>query len=723
MRVRKKGEKREKREKRSGEKINWREMKLSSKLSAICAIVLLVCMVTSNIISVIRVSGKMNGAVDAYFNQLCDENTLKIRSVLEECETISETITFALTDMYNSQSAGSAGDAVYTSSVCGEPLTREQKDVENEILNAIWAALNGNDTLDGVGVLFELNVFSPSIGNYAPYCLKTDISNRSIENFPYETYREREYYTGAKDGEVSFMDAYIDTSGTLMYSLGYPIMYKGTFKGVVLLDIRSDLFSMLDETDETYPSMYIDLIRENHNIIYSTRTDTIGKNLRDLVSPSSYSQLADSMKSGARFSTTTKEDDGKYVRYAASGKVGGETWYVMTSLLKSEYSAAVNNIFFTILLLSAVTILITILLIYTVLKKMLKPLEQIKAAANSMANGDLQVEITNESKDEIGSVAASMGVMTRRTRRVIQDLSVILGQLADGNFQVEMTSKEIYVGDFRPLIVAIEGIVEKLNESLTNLRTASEQVNVGADQVASASQGLSQGATEQASTVQELFASMEEVSNETKRTAEKAGRANEIANIMGTEVVKSNGKMAEMSEAMRDITNKSGEIEKIIKTIDDIAFQTNILALNAAVEAARAGSAGKGFAVVADEVRNLAQKSAEAAKNTAHLIEGTIQSVANGGRITEETAKELKIVADNVSQVSQLVQEISVASNAQADSIAQVTSGIEQISSVVQANSATAEETAATSEELSGQANEMNGMIARFKLVDDGDRS
>lgn len=723
MRVRKKGEKREKREKRSGEKINWREMKLSSKLSAICAIVLLVCMVTSNIISVIRVSGKMNGAVDAYFNQLCDINTVKIRSVLEECETISETITFALTDMYNSQSAGSAGDAVYTSSVCGEPLTREQKDVENEILNAIWAALDGNDTLDGVGVLFDLYAFSPSIGNYAPYCLKTDISNRSIENFPYETYREREYYTGAKDGEVSFMDAYIDTSGTLMYSLGYPIMYKGTFKGVVLLDIRSDLFSMLDETDETYPSMYIDLIRENHNIIYSTRTDTIGKNLRDLVSPSSYSQLADSMKSGARFSTTTKEDDGKYVRYAASGKVGGETWYVMTSLLRSEYKAAVDNIFYTTMLLSAATILITILLIYTVLKKMLKPLEQIKAAANSMANGDLQVDITYESKDEIGSVAASMGVMTRRTRRVIQDLSVILGQLADGNFQVEMTSKEIYVGDFRPLIVAIEGIVEKLNESLTNLRTASEQVNVGADQVASASQGLSQGATEQASTVQELFASMEEVSNETKRTAEKAGRANEIANIMGTEVVKSNGKMAEMSEAMRDITNKSGEIEKIIKTIDDIAFQTNILALNAAVEAARAGSAGKGFAVVADEVRNLAQKSAEAAKNTAHLIEGTIQSVANGGRITEETAKELKIVADNVSQVSQLVQEISVASNAQADSIAQVTSGIEQISSVVQANSATAEETAATSEELSGQANEMNGMIARFKLVDDGDRS
>ena len=720
MRKKKRGEKREK---RSGGSIRWKEMKLSSKLSVICAIVLLVCMMTSNVISIARVSSKLDGAVDAQLNKLCDENTLKIKSVLADCASISEAITFELTDMYNRQSAGTAEEAAYTSSVCGEPLTREQRGAETVILNSIWAALNGNDTLEGVGVFFEPNAFSPSIRNYGPYGVKGDISTRRIENFTYDRYRDREYYTGAKGGEMAFMDAYIDTNGTLMYSVGYPIMYKGAFKGVVLLDIRSDLFSMLDETDETYPSMYIDLIRENHNIIYSTRTDTIAKNLRDLVTSASYNDLANNMKSGARFSVTTKEDDGKYVRYAASGKVGAETWYVMTSLLKSEYTAAADKIFFTTMLLSAATIIITILLIRVILGKMLKPLAEIETVANSMANGNLQVDITHESKDEIGSVAASMGVMTRRTRRVIQDLSEILGQLANGNFQVQMTSKEIYVGDFRPLIVAVEGIVDKLNESLINIRTASEQVNIGAEQVASASQGLSQGATEQASTAQELFATMEEISNETKRTAEKAGKANEIADIMGSEVVKSNGKMEEMSEAMRDITDKSGEIEKIIKTIDDIAFQTNILALNAAVEAARAGSAGKGFAVVADEVRNLAQKSAEAAKNTAHLIEGTIQSVANGGRITEETARELKVVADNVSQVAQLVQEISVASNAQADSIAQVTSGIEQISSVVQANSATAEETAATSEELSSQANDMNNMISHFKLHEDGYRS
>ena len=174
--------------------------------------------------------------------------------------------------------------------------------------------------------------------------------------------------------------------------------------------------------------------------------------------------------------------------------------------------------------------------------------------------------------------------------------------------------------------------------------------------------------------------------------------------------------MNEMSDAMQDITNKSNEIEKIIKTIDDIAFQTNILALNAAVEAARAGAAGKGFAVVADEVRNLAQKSAEAAQNTTTLIEGTIQSVANGGRITEETAAALHIVADNVGKVTGLIGQITEASNEQAERISQITNGIEQITAVIQTNSATAEESAAASEELSGQATMMNDLIATFQL-------
>ena len=701
---------------RKGDWVNKRlalsKMRLASKLSVICAAVLLVCMMTSNVISIAQVSNKMDTAVDTKFNKLCDENILKIESTLAECEKISDTIAYEMEYLYRKQDKNVGGEAAYTSSVCGQPLNQDQKNAETVILNSIWSALQSNDTLEGVGVFFEPYAFSPSVKTYGPYGVKKDISTRIIENFTYDRYRDREYYAGAKNGDISFMDAYIDTNGTLMYSIGYPILYHGQFKGVVLLDMESELFGMLHTTDEAYPSMYIDLIRENHNMIYSTHTDSITKNMKDLVKADSYTALAENMKTGKRFSLTTKETDGKYIRYAAPLKVGAETWYAMTSVLKKEYKAATNNIFYTTAALSIVTILITILLIRSVLKKMLHPLDEIEHAANAMANGNLQVEIMYESSDEIGGLADSMRTMMRHTRTVIQNLSDILEKLAEGNFLVEMKHKEMYQGDFHPLIVALEKIVQKLSSALLNIKIASSQVNRGAEQVASASQDLSQGATEQASTIEELSASMDEISNETKRTAEKAGEANKIAGVMGSEVVKSNDKMKEM----QDITEKSSEIEKIIKTIDDIAFQTNILALNAAVEAARAGTAGKGFAVVADEVRNLAQKSAEAAKNTTQLIEDTIQSVTNGGKITGETAAALQIVADNVSRVEALVQEIATASHEQADSIAQVTTGIEQISAVVQTNSATAEESAATSEELSSQASIMNTMVAHFKL-------
>lgn len=700
-----------------GKRLNFNEMHLASKLSTICAIVLLICMVTSNLLSTAQVSRKINAAVDSRFDKLCDENVLKIESILNDCDSISDTVIYQLEYLFSQQ--GKGGEAAYTSSVCGKPLTEDEMDAETVILNTIWSALSNNKSLDGVGVFLEPYAFSPSIKTYGPYGITKDISTKRIENFTYDRYKDREYYTGAKDGDIAFMDAYIDTNGTLMYSIGYPIMYNGQFKGVVLLDIKSDVFSMLNESDDKYPSMYLSLVKDNHNIIYSTHEDLIAKNMSELVKPASYTELSEHMKSGERFHITTKENGGTFIRYAAPVKVGAETWYVTTSLLKKEYKAAANSIFYTTIFLSIVTIIITILLIRSVLKKMLQPLEEIESAANAMANGNLQVDITYESKDEIGGLADSMRTMMLRTRTVIQNLSDILEKLAEGDFLVEMKNKEIYKGDFHPLITALQEIVGKLSSSLLNIKIASEQVNRGAEQVAAASQDLSQGATEQASTVEELSASMDEISNETKRTAEKAGKANDIANVMGNEVVKSNDKMREMSSAMQDITEKSSEIEKIIKTIDDIAFQTNILALNAAVEAARAGAAGKGFAVVADEVRNLAQKSAEAAKNTTQLIEGTIQSVANGGKITGETATALQIVADNVSQVEQLVQEIAIASNEQADSIAQVTTGIEQISAVVQTNSATAEESAATSEELSSQATIMNNMVSRFKLKRD----
>ena len=245
---------------------------------------------------------------------------------------------------------------------------------------------------------------------------------------------------------------------------------------------------------------------------------------------------------------------------------------------------------------------------------------------------------------------------------------------------------------------------------------------MGAEQVSSGAQTLSQGATEQASTIEELAATISEISQQINDTAQNAAQASDHMNTVGSEAEESKRRMQKMLGAIGDIKNSADEIGKIIKTIEDIAFQTNILALNAAVEAARAGSAGKGFAVVADEVRNLANKSQEASKSTSVLIENALQAVANGTSIADETAQSLVSVVEGVDGVRETIELISGASNEQAIAISQVTQGIDQVSSVVQTNSATAEESAAASEELSGQAQMLKELVSQFRLAENTDR-
>lgn len=361
-------------------------------------------------------------------------------------------------------------------------------------------------------------------------------------------------------------------------------------------------------------------------------------------------------------------------------------------------------------------LLITVVLSTYLTRGITKPLHELEKSAEKIVSGELSIDVKYKSKDELGSLANAFRNMTVILKDVISDASRLLSEMADGNFDVRTEAEKHYVGDFQGLLMSIRKLNRGLSSTLGQINQSADQVAAGSSQVANGAQALSQGATEQASAVEELAATITGISHQVKETAENATRARGQSTTAGDEAEKCNTQMKDMMAAMEEITRTSNEIGKIIKTIEDISFQTNILALNAAVEASRAGVAGKGFAVVADEVRNLAGKSSEASKNTAELIESSMKAVTRGTQIADSTAESLKKVVDEVRMASAEVVKIADAAEEQASNIEQVTLGVDQISTVVQSNSDTAVQSAATSEELSSQAEVLKGLVAQFTL-------
>lgn len=365
--------------------------------------------------------------------------------------------------------------------------------------------------------------------------------------------------------------------------------------------------------------------------------------------------------------------------------------------------------------LLALLIVLQVVIVLFVNRRLLRPMIRVKDNMQLMAQGDLSAEVGLEpDTSEVGMLVQAIYSTKIFLKSMVGDIRLSLNSMAQGKFDFTITKE--YIGEFDEIKTSLQTILTSLNDTLFKIDGVSHEVSTGSKQVSSSAQLLSQGATEQASAVQQLAATINEISAQVRKTAENAKSTDILSSEAGQKLKRGNDEMEQLLSAMSEIEQSSKQIGKIIKTVNDIAFQTNILALNAAVEAARAGAAGKGFAVVADEVRSLSGKSAAAAKETTALIERSVRAVANGTQIAASTAKTLQEVIDGEQRSSQMVRYITQASAEQAHSISQVTLGVEQISGVVQTNSATAEESAAASEQLSGQAQLLRGLVAQFQL-------
>ncbi len=610
----------------------------------------------------------------------------------------------------------------FRSRIIDRAVPASRYNLEVVMMDTMYATIQSNPHVTGIGYFFEPNKVIDGVTDFAPYMTFQSVKSRNIINYPYSYYKDKGYYTMAKETlKPTISSAYTldeDPSKTVI-TICDPIVDKNDFKGVITIELDLSSFDVLKHADSRFPSLFTSVMDDSGNFMFVSNEALKGKNLSAAVDKDGVQKIQEKMKEGKSFHMEITNASGVKRRvYLAPTAFGNTTWWSLMSIASSDYQAVTNKLITTATLIGVLGTVLLIVCTYFLVKKNLDPLKKIAGVGDKVADGNLNVEVKYDKQDEIGHLADSFKKVTFRIKEIISDLNEKLASVAGGDFRVDLSDETKYPGDYKPLLLALRDITTDLSNTMTEIKNSAEEVNGGAEQVSSSAQALSQGATEQASSIQELGATMNDISAKIKSTADQSVEANQLSMDAGHAVETSNQKMREMSTAMQEITDKSNEISKIIKTIDDIAFQTNILSLNAAIEAARAGEAGKGFAVVADEVGNLAQKSAKAAQNTSNLIEETINAVERGAKISRETADSMEEVKVKTKSISDIIEKITKASEEEAEGIRQLTVGADQISSVVQTNSATAEESAAASEELSGQANIMNELVSKFRVIE-----
>jgi len=689
-----------------------RSHSLSGRISLSLGIIMLFlfALMTAFILAV--ASAAFNKKNEQNMNALSNLNASRVNKITVNTSNTMKSLAESFVNFHKEDGGDSALSGKSKLEEATGALTVSEAEEEYYLMKTMQGFAKNNLGIVSQALLLEPDAFSKENSNYS---LRYDTDGDKFSMVPYEVYGTQDFYKQAQESKVASATLPMENAdtGKASFYMTVPILDGDRFLGIVTTEISTEVFNELDMSTLGYENVFFDVLDNQNNFVYSNNPDAKGKNLGDLIGQKYSDMLVEKMQSKEAFFQRDSQ-----VRYYVPLQIEGVDWWVQTAMTIPHFDQEKNQLLFALILSEVIIFILVQIINFLRISNALKPLKKISEAGKEVAGGNFDVEIHYPQQDEIGELSRSISEVIGRSKKIVFDLRDRLDAMAGGNFTENLESEE-YVGDYAPLLESLKHIQEDMNKTLQEVHASSVQVLSSAEQVNTGAQSLSQGATEQASSIEELSANMQDISHSIQSSTKTAGEAYKLQGEAGVAVLQSNEKMEEMRKAMDDITAKSNEISKIIKTIDDIAFQTNILSLNAAIEAARAGAAGKGFAVVADEVGNLAQKSAKAAQNTGLLIEETIEAVEKGAKITEETAESLNSVSKSTEEVNTLIEKISAASSKDLEGITSLNQGLQQISSVVQANSATAEQSAAASEELTGQANKMNELVERFQLKEE----
>lgn len=608
-----------------------------------------------------------------------------------------------------------------------------------EIIRTFEGIMNSNYNVIGIWTAWEPNAFDgkdseykskneyhDESGRFVPYVFREGNSIILSPLLGYDDPVAGEYYQGPKStGKPYITDPYsyeIQGKSVPLYTISAPILQDGKVIGAIGIDINLENLITVMNSGEILDDGYLFVISPGGLISTHRDPGLILKSYKDVWLKNFSADIDAVLQKGGIFHETGYSDvsNSNMEMVTSSVAIGdtGKYWAVCGVVPEKTAEAASTTLIWIVTGMGAALIIVAGLATFLLISRNLRKLPAMTAMAEKIAVGDVRFENqaaasdTARTKNEITLLERSFIAIADS----IKEQSDLMKKIADGDYSVTAPVR----CDADVMNQSINSMIDRTNLAMGDIRAATEQVAMGSKQIADGAQSLAQGSTEQAATVQELSASTTEISEKTKANADMASKAAALAHTIKQSAEKGSHQMDEMMSAVNEITQASQSIGKVIKVIDDIAFQTNILALNAAVEAARAGTHGKGFAVVAEEVRNLAAKSAEAAKDTGGLIANSIEKAELGAGIAKETAESLSEIVSGINESNQIVSEIAISSEAQAGGITQINTGIDQVAQVVQQNSATAEQSAAASQELSGQSAMLEQLITQFKLKNSG---